>query len=112
MNREEHIKYLINALNQAQSSLIVTQTEIRDLTIEEQAQILFNRGCGNIQAVEAEYKKKIKRLDAKHKKDKANLVKMFSERIKQAFYYEFDELIPSIMADKINEIAEELLKNE
>lgn len=68
--------------------------------------------CGNFQAVKDEYEKKIKRLNTKHKKDKANLVKIFSERIKQAFYYEFDELIPSIMADKINEIAEELLKNE
>lgn len=42
MDREEHVKYLINALEQAQSSLIVTQTEIRDPTVEEQAQILFN----------------------------------------------------------------------
>lgn len=32
----------------------------------------------------------------------------FAERVKMAFYYEFDELIPSIMADKIDEIAKEL----
>ena len=30
-----------------------------------------------------------------------------AERIKMAFYYEFDELIPSIMADKIDELVEE-----
>lgn len=30
-----------------------------------------------------------------------------AERIKMAFYYEFDELIPSIMADKIDEIVKE-----
>lgn len=112
MNREEHIKHLTNALKQAQSSLIVTRAEIRDLTVEEQAQTLFNLCCGNIEAVKKEYEKKIKRLNTKHKKEKANLIEVFSERIKQAFYYEFDELIPSIMADKINEIAEELLKNE
>lgn len=34
-------------------------------------------------------------------------IKDFSERIKMAFYYEFDELIPSIMADKIDEICKE-----
>lgn len=31
-----------------------------------------------------------------------------AERIKMAFYYEFDELIPSIMADKIDEFIEEV----
>lgn len=34
-------------------------------------------------------------------------VKEFAERVKMAFYYEFDELIPSIMADKIDELAKE-----
>lgn len=33
-----------------------------------------------------------------------------AESIKMAFYYEFDELIPSTMADKIDEIVEEVLK--
>ena len=32
----------------------------------------------------------------------------FAERVKMAFYYEFDELIPSIMADKIDELAKEV----
>lgn len=32
----------------------------------------------------------------------------FAERIKMEFYYEFDELIPSIMADKIDKILKEL----
>ena len=31
-----------------------------------------------------------------------------TERIKMAFYYEFDELIPSIMADKIDELVKEV----
>ena len=31
-----------------------------------------------------------------------------AERIKMEFYYEFDELIPSIMADKIDELVEEV----
>ena len=32
-----------------------------------------------------------------------------AERIKMAFYYEFDELIPSTMADKIDGIVKEVL---
>ena len=31
-----------------------------------------------------------------------------AERIKMAFYYEFDELIPSIMADRIDELVKEI----
>lgn len=36
-------------------------------------------------------------------------VKEFAESVKMAFYYEFDELIPSTMADKIDEIVKEVL---
>jgi len=36
-------------------------------------------------------------------------VKDVAERIKMAFYYEFDELIPSTMADKIDGIVKEVL---
>lgn len=35
-------------------------------------------------------------------------MKEFAERVKMAFYYEFDELIPSTMADKIEEIVKEV----
>ena len=35
-----------------------------------------------------------------------------AERIKMAFYYEFEELIPSIMADKIDELVKEVCDNE
>ena len=34
-------------------------------------------------------------------------VQEFAERVKMAFYYEFDELIPSIMADRIDELVKE-----
>ena len=34
-------------------------------------------------------------------------VKDLAEAVKMAFYYEFDELIPSIMADKIDELVKE-----
>lgn len=36
----------------------------------------------------------------------------FAERVKMAFYYEFDELIPSIMEDKIDEICKEITEGK
>lgn len=36
----------------------------------------------------------------------------FAELVKMAFYYHFDELIPSIMADKIDEICKEIIGEE
>ena len=35
-------------------------------------------------------------------------VKEFAESVKMAFYQEFEELIPSIMADKIDELVKEV----
>ena len=37
-------------------------------------------------------------------------INRFAERIKMEFYYEFDELIPSIMADKIDNISKEIIE--
>lgn len=37
-------------------------------------------------------------------------LKDFAERVKTAFYHEFDELIPSIMSDKIDDIIDEVCK--
>ena len=42
--------------------------------------------------------------------ERKQVVREFAERVKMAFYYEFDELIPSIMADKIDELVEECAK--
>lgn len=39
---------------------------------------------------------------------KAEAIKEFAERVKLDFYYEFDEIIPSIMADKIDNLAKEM----
>lgn len=38
---------------------------------------------------------------------KAQVVREFAERVKNAFYEEFDEIIPSVMADKIDELLKE-----
>lgn len=40
--------------------------------------------------------------------ERKQAVKEFAERVKMAFYYEFDELIPSIMADKIDALVKEV----
>lgn len=39
---------------------------------------------------------------------RAEAVKEFAEKVKMAFYYEFDEIIPSIMADKIDNLVKEM----
>lgn len=36
-------------------------------------------------------------------------IKEFADRVKMAFYYEFDELIPSIMADTIDNLVKEMV---
>ena len=41
--------------------------------------------------------------------DERAAVEDVAERIKMVFYYEFDELIPSTMAYKIDEIVKEVL---
>lgn len=38
-------------------------------------------------------------------------VKEFAESVKMAFYHEFEELISSIMADKIDELVKEVCGN-
>ena len=53
---------------------------------------------------------KIDELTAEVAEARKQAVKEFAERVKMAFYYEFDELIPSIMADKIDELVEECAK--
>ena len=51
------------------------------------------------------YKNRIAELE----KENTEQLKQFAKRVKMEFYYEFDELIPSIMSDKIDKILKELL---
>jgi len=46
---------------------------------------------------------------AEHDND---LLTKFADRIKMAFYVEFDEIIPSIMAENIEKIKKEVLDGE
>lgn len=49
-----------------------------------------------------------------YKNLKAEAIKEFAEAVKMEFYREFDEIIPSIMADKIDNLVKEMTegKNE
>ena len=42
------------------------------------------------------------------KNSKSEAIKKFAERVVIAFYYEFEECIPSSMAEKIDEIVKEM----
>lgn len=51
-------------------------------------------------------------LENETKNARKETAEKFAERVKMAFYYEFDEFIPSIMADKIDEICKEITGGE
>lgn len=66
----------------------------------------------NLQCVVNDISEQCNKLNAENAALRANrtkAVKEVAERIKTAFYCEFEELIPSIMADKIDEIVKEVL---
>lgn len=50
--------------------------------------------------------------DYKMHTDKSEAIKVFADRVKTAFYYEFDEIIPSIMADKIDSIVADMTETK
>lgn len=67
----------------------------------------------NLQCVINDLSEQCNKLNAENavlRENRVKAVKDVAERIKTAFYCEFDELIPSIMADKIDEIVKEVLK--
>lgn len=45
-------------------------------------------------------------------RDMRAALQTLADKIKLEFYYEFDEIIPSVMANKIDELVKEFLKNE
>ena len=73
-------------------------------TAEDIAEGLYNAGYRKIDDDCAVITK------AELKQYKAQAVKDFAEKVKMAFFYEFDEIIPSIMSDKIDELLKEYEK--
>ena len=66
------------------------------------------RNCQFARQKDCKYFRAAKDLQAEGYGNVRAAVEDVAERIKMAFYYEFDELIPSIMADKIDELIEEV----
>ena len=52
------------------------------------------------------------KTDIQIQKEKKELAEKLAERIKNEFYIQLNEIIPSIMADKIDEIVKEVLNEE
>lgn len=52
------------------------------------------------------------KADIQTQKEKRELAEKLAERIKNEFYIQFDEIIPSIMADQIDKIVKEVLDEE
>ena len=52
------------------------------------------------------------KTDVQIQKEKKELAEKLAERIKNEFYIQFDEIIPSIMADQIDKIVKEVLNEE
>ncbi len=73
--------------------------------LEEENKLLIARNCELAEKGE----KAITTFVKSQKRTKAEACKEFAERVKMEFYYEFDELIPSIMADKIDNLLKEMV---
>lgn len=52
------------------------------------------------------------KTDIQAQKEKKELAEKLAKRIKNEFYIQFDEIIPSIMADRIDGIVKEVLDEE
>ena len=52
------------------------------------------------------------KADIQIQKEKKELAEKLAKRIKNEFYIQFDEIIPSIMADQIDKIVKEVLDEE
>ena len=52
------------------------------------------------------------KTDIQIQKEKKEFAEKLAERIKNEFYIQFDEIIPSIMADQIDKIVKEVLDEE
>ncbi len=82
-------------------------------TVKKHIQNLILRDCdySDTESYNKAFKKALERL-YDNGNIKSEAVKEFAEKVKMAFYYEFDELIPSIMADKIDNLVKEMVGAE
>lgn len=62
--------------------------------------------------IEALKASKVSEVNFAYKVTKEKAIKEFAESIKLEFYREFDEIIPSIMADRIDNLVKEMTEGE
>ena len=116
-NQEKNMtdKEIINALEYCTTDgycITCPYNKCTDKEINELAFDLINRQQAEIEKLEIE-------LDAMrgaansykfhYNKAKSEAIKEFAEAVKMKFYEEFDELIPSIMADSIDKLVKEMV---
>ena len=93
MDKEQQIEQMAKIINELYCVYTTTETDIAD-GIYQAGYRKIDENCAVITKAELnEYKRQA--------------VKEFAEKVKMAFYYEFDEIIPSIMSDKIDELIKE-----
>ena len=76
---------------------------------------IYDKHCYTIHKAEILYNAGYRKIDencavitkGELKQYKVQAVREFAEKVKMAFFYEFDEIIPSIMSDKIDELLKE-----
>ena len=96
MNKEQQIEEM--------SKIVDEMYNVYTTTAEDISEGLYNAGYRKIDDDCAVITK------SELKQYKVQAVKEFAENVKMAFFYEFDEIIPSIMSDKIDELLKEYEK--
>ena len=105
-------KTIFNTWNDVTGALVEGTSWYYELesVIEDIVKLSF--GAGVLYREEAERQMVDGYADALVERTKAEAIKEFAERVKLEFYYEFDELIPSVMADKIDNLVKEMVGEE
>jgi chromosome segregation ATPase len=105
----EKVENYRNELGEVRFALAEANNDRKELTEENER---LHASCTELTQcctkLETLYKIECKRVDTV----KADTVRKLAESIKLEFYKEFDEIIPSIMADRIDQIAKEMLEGE
>ena len=100
MTKKEQIEEMVSIMTVSNNPFVDVPIEI----MPKAAEALYNAGCRKIDDDCAVITKD------ELKQYKVQAVKEFAEKVKMAFYYEFDEIIPSIMSDKIDELLKDYEK--
>lgn len=97
MTKNEQIDEMVSIMAASNNPFVDVPIEIMPKATEA----LYNAGYRKIDDECAVITK------AELKQYKSQAVKEFAERVKMEFYYEFDEIIPSIMSGKIDELLKD-----